>query len=131
MKKIARALSALAAVLSTTAFSLTALADDGATTAETSFWSDFPWARVITLVVIVILIVVAIILAKTNTALGQRINKFFKEYWSEIKKVSWYSPKDTAKATGLVLVFLVVAAIAIGLLDFGFTKLIQLLANIF
>ena len=92
---------------------------------------DFPWARVITLIVIVVLIVVVVILAKTQTKLGLRINKFFKEYWSEIKKVSWLSPKDTAKATGVVLVFIIVAALAIGLLDLGFTKIIQALAGIF
>ncbi len=92
---------------------------------------DFPWARVITLIVIVVLVAVAIILSKTNTAIGQRIAKFFKEYASEIKKVSWYSPKDTAKATAIVLVILIVAAIVIGLLDLGFTQLIKLIANIF
>lgn len=92
---------------------------------------DFPWARVITLIVIVVLILVAVILAKTQTKLGLRINKFFKEYWSEIKKVSWCSAKDTAKATGIVLVFIIVAALVIGLLDLGFTKIIQALAGIF
>ncbi len=93
--------------------------------------NDFPWARVITLIAIVVLGLVAFILTKTNTALGQKIKKFCKEYWSEIKKVSWYSPKDTAKATGIVLVFLIVAAVAVGVLDFGFSKLVELLANIF
>ncbi len=93
--------------------------------------STFPWARVITLIVIVVLILVAFILSKTNTKLGLKINKFFKEYWSEIKKVSWLSPKETLKATGIVLVFIIAAAVAIGLLDFGFTKLVELLANIF
>ena len=93
--------------------------------------SNFPWARVITLIVIVVLVLVAWILTKTNTALGQKIKKFCKEYWSEIKKVSWLSPKDTAKQTGIVLVFLIVAAVAIALLDLGFTKLIENIANIF
>ena len=91
--------------------------------------STFPWARVITLIVIVVLVAALVILSKTNTALGQKIKKFFKEYGSEIKKVSWLSPKDTAKATGVVLVFIIVAAAVIGLLDVGFSKLIQLLAD--
>ena len=80
---------------------------------------------------IVVLIVVAFILAKTNTALGQKISKFFKEYWSEIKKVSWSTPKDTAKATAVVLVFVVAAAAAIGVLDLVFTTIINWLAKIF
>ena len=131
MRNFKKTLSLALAILFAMAFSLTALAADTTTPDQTNATSNFPWARVITLAVIVILIVGAIILAKTNTKLGQRIKKFFKEYISEIKKVSWYSPKDTAKATGIVLVFLIVAAVAIGVLDFGFTKLVKLLADIF
>ena len=93
--------------------------------------STFPWARVITLIVIVVLVIVVWVLTKTNTALGQKLKKFFKEYWSEIKKVSWTSPKDTLKATGVVLVFILGAALAIGLLDWCFTSLINGLAKIF
>ena len=92
---------------------------------------ETPWARIITLIVIVVLILVAFILTKTNTKLGQRIKKFCKEYWSEIKKVSWCSPKETAKATGIVLVFIIVAALVISLLDLGFAWLINQLAEIF
>lgn len=92
---------------------------------------NFPWARVITLIVIVVLIVAAVILSKTNTKLGLKLNKLFKEYWSEMRKVSWSSPKDTLKATGVVLVFLVVAAAAIGILDLGFTVIIKKIAEIF
>ncbi len=96
-----------------------------------SKWATFPWARVISVAVILIIALVLFILAKTKTKLGQRIAKFFKEYWSEMKKVSWMSPKDMLKATGVVLVFLIVAAVAIGVLDFGFTQLVKLLATIF
>ena len=92
--------------------------------------SDFPWARVITLIVIVVAILALVIVANTKTAFGQKIAKFFKEYISEIKKISWSSPKDTAKATGVVLVFIIVAAIVIGVLDYGFTQLIKLLADL-
>ena len=131
MKNFKKTLSIALAILFAMTFSLTALAADAATGDQTGEASDFPWARVISLGVIVLLIVAAIILAKTNTKFGQRIKKFFKEYASEIKKVSWYSAKDTAKATGIVLVFLIVAAVVIGLLDLGFTKLIQHIADIF
>ncbi|MBR6563728.1 MAG: preprotein translocase subunit SecE [Clostridia bacterium] len=91
----------------------------------------FPWARVITLIVIVVAIVVMIILAKTNTPLGIKIKKFFKEYASEIKKVSWCSPKDTLKATGVVLIFIIAAALVICLLDLAFMGIIELLTKIF
>ena len=90
-----------------------------------------PWIRLISFGIIILIIVIIIVLSRTNTKIGLRLRKFFKEYGSEIKKVSWFSKKDTLKATGVVLVFLIGAAIAIGVLDFGFTKLIQLLAKIF
>lgn len=96
--------------------------------AETA--SSFPWARVITLIVIVALIVAAIILSKTQTALGQKIAKFFRDYKSEVQKIVWFSFKDTMKATGVVLVTILIFAVVIGLLDFGFTEIIKLLANI-
>ena len=130
MKKFTKTLTIALAILFAMSFSLTALAAETATADQTGA-SSFPWAKVITLAVIVVLVVGAIILANTNTSLGQKIKKFFKEYASEIKKVSWYSPKDTAKATSIVLVFLIVAAVVIGVLDFGFTKLVQLIADIF
>ncbi len=131
MKKFLTALTALAGFSALSLNVLAATNDTATADQAASNISNFPWARVITLAVIVILIVVAIILSKTNSKLGQRINKFFKEYWSEIKKVTWYPTKDTAKATGIVLVFLIVAAIAIGVLDFGFTQIVKLLANLF
>ena len=87
--------------------------------------------RLISLGVIVLLAAVLFVLAKTNTKIGQRIAKFFREYMSEIKKISWYNWKSTLKATGVVLVILIAMAIVIGLLDFGFTSLIRLIANLF
>ena len=97
---------------------------------ETESASSFPWARVITLIVIVALIAAAIILSKTQTALGQKIAKFFRDYKSEVQKIVWFSFKDTMKATGVVLVTILGFAVVIGLLDFGFTEIIKLLANI-
>jgi preprotein translocase SecE subunit len=93
--------------------------------------SNFPWARVITLIVIVVLVLIVWVLTKTNTALGQRLKKFFKEYASEIKKVSWSTPKETLKATGVVLVFVIGAALAIGVLDGVFGLIVKKLAEIF
>lgn len=93
--------------------------------------SNFPWARVITLIVIVVLVLIVWVLTKTNTALGQRLKKFFKEYASEIKKVSWCTPKETLKATGVVLVFVIGAALAIGVLDGVFGLIVKKLAEIF
>ncbi len=62
--------------------------------------------------------------------LGSGIKKFFKDYKSEMKKVVWYSKKQTIKSTGLVLVCLVVVSAVISLLDVGLNGLIMWLGGL-
>ena len=92
--------------------------------------SNIPWQLIITLGVIVIIVAVLFILAKTNSKAGQKISKFFKDYKSEIKKVVWMPRKDLLKSTAIVLVVLVGACIIIGLLDLGFSSLLNLISSI-
>ena len=47
--------------------------------------------------------------------------------WAELKKVTWPGRKDLINATGIVLVFMVVMAVVIGLLDLGASELISLI----
>ncbi len=139
MKKLMRILIVALTVMLSLCFAVNAFAatpdsathDHATPDATTDGGNGSPWIRLISFGIIILIIVIIIILSRTNTKLGLRIRKFFKEYGSEIKKVSWFSKKDTLKATGVVLVFLISAAIVIGVLDFGFTRLIQLLADIF
>ena len=63
--------------------------------------------------------------------LGRRIAKFFRDYTSESKKVVWLSKKETIKNSVVVTVIVVVAAVAIALVDAGFGKLIELLGSIY
>lgn len=49
------------------------------------------------------------------------IAKWFREMRSELKKVVWPTPKQTAKNTGVALVFMVAAAIIL----WGFDSLAQ------
>ncbi len=56
--------------------------------------------------------------------LGSKIKNFFKSNKSELKKISWYGKKQTLKSTGVVIVVLVAASVAIGLLDLGIHELI-------
>ena len=55
----------------------------------------------------------------------ERIKKFWKSYKSELKKITWYSRKQTFTSTLLVLVCMGVSAAFIGILDFGFSKGIE------
>lgn len=57
--------------------------------------------------------------------LGSKIKNFFKNNKSEMKKISWYGKAQTAKSTGVVIVVLLVASVAIGLIDLGLSKLLM------
>ena len=57
--------------------------------------------------------------------LGSKIAGFFKNNKSEMKKISWYGKAQTAKSTGVVLVVLIIASVAIGLIDLGLSKLLM------
>ena len=62
---------------------------------------------------------------------GGAIKKFWRTMKSELKKVTWYSRKQTFTSTLLVLVCMGVAAAVIGLLDVGFSMGIEGLAHLF
>ncbi len=68
---------------------------------------------------------------KKKVSFGERIKRFFKDYKSEFKKISWPSKNDTLKTTVLVVVAIAVISICIFLVDTGFSKLIELLAGLF
>ena len=48
-----------------------------------------------------------------------KIVKFFKDYKSEFKKIAWPSKEDTSKMSAVVIAAIVVASVAILLLDSG------------
>ena len=59
-----------------------------------------------------------------------KIGNFFRACKSELKKIVWYSKKDTFNSTLLVVIVLIVCSAAISILDFGFAKVIELLASL-
>ena len=77
-----------------------------------------------------ILFAVLFILSRTNTKIGQKIANFVKNYKSELKKVVWMPKNDLIKSTGIVLLVLVAAVVLIGLLDLGFSALLNLISSI-
>ncbi len=63
-------------------------------------------------------------------SLFAKIGKFFRDYKSELKKVSW-SPWKTVKVnTAVVAVAVISMSVAIGLLDYVFNNLLQLLGKL-
>lgn len=57
---------------------------------------------------------------ETNVKKQSKITKFFKDYKSEFKKIVWPSKEDTLRMSVVVIVAIVVASVAIFLLDLGF-----------
>ena len=67
---------------------------------------------------------------KAKLPLWTRIKNFFKDYKSELKKVTWSSRKDVMKNSAVVLVVTVVTGIVVGLLDLGLSEIVRLLGSI-
>lgn len=59
---------------------------------------------------------------KPKVSLRDRFSKFIREYKSEMKKIVWYSKKDTIRSTVLVLVAIVVFSVVISALDYAFSS---------
>ena len=63
-------------------------------------------------------------------SLFARIGKFFKDFKSERKKVTWASKEDTMKNFVVVAITVVIAGVAIGVLDLAFSEGIIALGNL-
>lgn len=57
--------------------------------------------------------------------MGKRIAKAWREYISEMKKVVWMSGKDVKKNTILVVVTVLALGLAIGIVDYVFSTIIE------
>lgn len=61
----------------------------------------------------------------------EKLKKFWKNYKSEMKKITWYTRKQTLNSTLLVLACMIIAAVFVGILDFGFSMAIEGLGKLF
>lgn len=62
---------------------------------------------------------------------GHAIAKFFRDYGSEMKKITW-SPKDDVRKNTIIVVLIAVAfTIGIGVVDLLFSQGIIALGNLF
>ena len=55
--------------------------------------------------------------------------EFFREAWQELKKVHWPSRKETYAATLVVLIVVLIIALFLALVDFGLTRVIQVIIS--
>ncbi len=68
---------------------------------------------------------------KTNAASGelnfiQKGIQFFREVRIELKKVTWPTRKQTINSTVVIIIFVFIIAAFLGLVDFGLSKLVQI-----
>ncbi len=61
----------------------------------------------------------------TTTKRRNAIANFFSDTIAELKKVTWLSRREVIYLTGLVLAVSIGAGIILGVIDFGFTQLIE------
>lgn len=61
---------------------------------------------------------------------GRAISKFFRDYGSEMKKITW-APGDTVRKNTITVVIIVaIFAVGIGVLDFAFSNGITALGQL-
>ncbi len=60
--------------------------------------------------------------------MSQVVN-FFKEAISELKRVTWPTPKDVINLTLIILASIIMAAIIFGVFDFGMAKLFEFISR--
>ena len=51
--------------------------------------------------------------------------RYFGEIISELKKVVWLSRREVAYLTGMVLIVTIIFAIILGMVDYGFSNIID------
>ena len=61
----------------------------------------------------------------TTAKRGFPITRFFGGIATELKKVVWLSRREAAYLTGVVIIMTVIAGLALGFLDMGFTNLVN------
>ena len=67
---------------------------------------------------------------KAKKEKSHKVSNYLRELKSELKKITWYSRKDTLTATLWVCVALIILGAILGLVDYGFGQGIALLGRI-
>lgn len=57
----------------------------------------------------------------------QKLGRFWRETIGELRKVTWPTPKEAWELTKIVLLVTVIMSLILGVMDYGFSKLIGLL----
>jgi len=116
-----------AMLLTLSLFAIPAFADDASATADAAKKVDVP--LIVGLCILGALVIAAVVL---GIIFREKVQKFWRVYKSEMKKIVWLPWSQTKKSTWVVLVVLVISTVVICLLDlglsFGIREFIQLFA---
>jgi preprotein translocase subunit SecE len=56
----------------------------------------------------------------------EKVKQFLKEAKTELRKVTWPTPKQTFASTSVVIIVVVIISLFLGIVDFGLSKIIRL-----
>jgi len=54
------------------------------------------------------------------------VRQFLKESRTELKKVTWPTPRQAVTSTSVVVVLTIIVSMVLGLVDFGLVKIVRL-----
>jgi len=95
-------------------------ANNGSTT--TTETKKINWDALVTGGVVLVALLVLVVIYFVSPKFKEKVNRFFKDYSSELKKVVWSPARDVKKNTIIVLVISAFFAIMIGVLDVIFSR---------
>lgn len=101
------------------------------TTGEDEHDHSINWVDIIVSASIIVLAAIAFVICYfAIPKFREKVKKFFSDYKSELKKVTWSSKEDVRKNTITVIVVILVLVIVIALLDFIFLSGIEALSHL-
>lgn len=104
---------------------------DTETTGEDEHDHEINWVDIIVSASILVLAIIAFVICYfAIPKFREKVKKFFSDYKSELKKVTWSSKEDVRKNTITVVIVILALVIVIALLDFIFLSGIEALSHL-
>lgn len=85
-------------------------------------WIEKNMGLVIMLAVIVVGVIVFFIVYFASPKFKEKVNKFWKDYNAEFKKLVWPTKQQLVRNSAVVIVTIIVAGALLALLDLGFSR---------
>ena len=105
--------------------------DHNETTGEDEHDHEINWVDIIVSASILVLAIIAFVICYfAIPKFREKVKKFFSDYKSELKKVTWSSKEDVRKNTLTVVIVILALVIVIALLDFIFLSGIEALSHL-